>query len=78
MTMMGEDIRDAARNAAEIAHVHAADVPGRHEPGTGGIDWTRFLSSLEASGYEGAIGLEFAPLADSTAAAQLAMERMRL
>lgn len=79
MAMMGENIYDdAARYIAAIAHVHAADVPGRHEPGTGDIDWSRFLSGLAKAGYDGAVGLEFSPLADSTPAARTAMERMHV
>jgi hydroxypyruvate isomerase len=42
-----------------IGHIHAADNPGRKEPGTGELNFHYIFNSLEKSGYHGAIGLEF-------------------
>lgn len=50
-----------AANAQRIGHVHIADHPGRHEPGTGGIDFPRLLGALRHAGYGGAIGFEYVP-----------------
>ena len=47
-----------------IAHVQLADVPGRGRPGSGTIDFARFLAELARLGYEGWIGLEHLPSAD--------------
>ncbi len=44
-----------------IGHVQVADVPGRHEPGSGEIDFAAFFRALDAIGYGGAVGLEFVP-----------------
>lgn len=44
-----------------IGHVQVADVPGRHEPGTGSLDWRAIGKAL--AGYDGAIGLEYVPSA---------------
>ena len=44
-----------------VGHVHVADVNGRHEPGSGTIDWTARMKGLRDVGYAGAIGLEFWP-----------------
>ncbi|SMO93155.1 hydroxypyruvate isomerase family protein [Paracoccus laeviglucosivorans] len=55
-----------AANAARIGHVHMADHPGRHEPGTGRIDFAAMLSALQAAGYGGAIGFEYIPSITTT------------
>jgi hydroxypyruvate isomerase len=47
--------------------VQVADAPGRNEPGSGAIDWARYLAVLKAKGYQGAIGLEYRPSGDSLA-----------
>ena len=58
----GDDI-DAAlvEYSDRIAHVQIADYPGRGEPGTGTLDLQRYLSTIEASGYSGYVGLEYIP-----------------
>jgi hydroxypyruvate isomerase len=47
-----------------IGHVHVADVPGRHEPGTGEINYHRVASALREIEYDGVIGLEAFPQKD--------------
>lgn len=49
----------------QIGHIHVADVPGRHEPGTGEINYHKIFSHLENIGYTGKIGFELFP-ANST------------
>lgn len=44
-----------------IAHVQFADVPGRHEPGTGEINYERVFAAIDASTYEGWVGAEYVP-----------------
>lgn len=44
-----------------IGHVHVADVPGRHEPGTGEMNYDRIAGVLREVGYDGAVGLEAFP-----------------
>ena len=44
-----------------IGHVQIADVPGRHEPGTGEINYRYLLRFLSDRGYAGAVGLEYVP-----------------
>jgi len=53
-----------------LGYVQVADSPGRHEPGSGNIDWTRYLRLLDALGYQGVIGLEYRPLRDTLGSLQ--------
>ena len=48
-------------NLPLIGHIQIADVPGRHEPGTGEINFPFLLGALGAAGYEGYVGLEYRP-----------------
>ncbi|WP_423141676.1 hydroxypyruvate isomerase family protein [Parablastomonas sp. CN1-191] len=48
-----------------LAHVQIADAPGRHEPGTGAIDFRLFFEALATADYEGVIGLEYHPVAET-------------
>src|SRR3984885_6300196 len=47
---------------SRIGHVQIADVPGRHEPGTGTADLDGWGEQLRRLGCQGWIGLEYAPL----------------
>jgi hydroxypyruvate isomerase len=51
----------------KIAHMQLADNPGRHEPGTGEINYPFLFAHLDKLGYEGWIGCEYKP-ATTTAA----------
>lgn len=63
----GEDPATELSNAAGLVdYVQIADVPGRGEPGSGGVDWATQLDVLRASGYAGPIGLEYVPTVAST------------
>jgi len=58
----GDDLAAVvARYADRVAHVQIADAPGRHEPGTGELDLDGYLSTLQANGYAGYVGLEYKP-----------------
>ena len=52
---------------ARISHVHIADHPGRHEPGTGAFDFETFFRALDAAGYAGSVGLEYIPAGETAA-----------
>lgn len=66
MHRMREDISAmVSGHLADIAHLQIADDPGRHEPGTGAIDFSNLFESLERGGYSGWIGLEYRPATDT-------------
>lgn len=59
-----------------IGHYHVADVPGRHEPGTGEINYKNVFAAIEKTGYDRFVGLEYlslAPSAESFAATRALM-----
>jgi hydroxypyruvate isomerase len=69
MGMMGNNLFDLIDTYLPyIGYFHAADFPGRHEPGTGSVDWPALLRHLHASGYDGTLSFEFFPQGDTKAA----------
>ena len=46
-------------NLPFIGHFHVADCPGRHEPGTGEVDYASILCEIASAGYDGYFGLEY-------------------
>jgi hydroxypyruvate isomerase len=50
-----------------IDHMQLADVPGRHEPGTGEIGWEYLFRRIDELGYAGWIGCEYNPVGDTVA-----------
>jgi hydroxypyruvate isomerase len=50
-----------------IAHVQISDVPGRHEPGSGEIDYEAIFAMLDRLGYDGWVGAEYHPAGTTSA-----------
>lgn len=50
-----------------IKHMQLADTPGRHEPGTGEINYAHLFALIDELGYTGWIGCEYTPLGDTLA-----------
>jgi hydroxypyruvate isomerase len=62
MRIMGDDLAATiGANLADIGHMQFADVPGRHEPGTGEIDFHSLFEHIDRLGYCGWIGAEYTP-----------------
>ncbi len=62
-----------AAYADQFGHVHVADAPGRHEPGTGEINYHKVFACLEDNGYTGALGFELMPETTTARAVQAIM-----
>jgi hydroxypyruvate isomerase len=57
----GDLIRWTEAMMPVTGHVQIADVPERHEPGTGEINYTNVLAKLDSFGYQGWVGCEYRP-----------------
>jgi hydroxypyruvate isomerase len=63
----GDLISKLDKGADVIDLIHVADVPGRHQPGTGEIDYTNIFKKLGAMKYKGVVAMEFYPIGDEVA-----------
>lgn len=59
--MEGNLVNSLRTQLSRIGHIQLADNPGRHEPGTGEINFPFLLSELDRFGYRGWIGCEYIP-----------------
>lgn len=59
--MEGDLAPTIERHLDRIAHIQVADSPGRHEPGTGEINYSFLLGFLDRVGYSGWVGCEYLP-----------------
>lgn len=65
--MEGELAATIQRNLPNIAHLQLADNPGRHEPGTGEINYRFLFQYIDDLGYDGWIGCEYKPAGETVA-----------
>ncbi len=59
--MEGDLSATLERIVGRIGHVQFADPPGRHEPGTGEVNFPRLFETLDRLGYDGWVGAEYVP-----------------
>ena len=59
--MEGDLARTIEANLDAIGHMQLADNPGRHEPGTGEINYPFLFDFIDGLGYDGWIGCEYVP-----------------
>jgi len=57
----GEIAGTLRRHLPRIGHLQIADNPGRHEPGTGELNWRFLFAEIDRLGYTGWIGCEYKP-----------------
>ena len=63
--MEGDLARTIDRLLPRIGHMQLADVPDRHEPGSGEINFPFLLAHIDRLGYAGWIGCEYNPRGDT-------------
>jgi hydroxypyruvate isomerase len=59
--------QEIAKHAALLAHVHIADFPGRHEPGSATVDFDETELALQKANYDGFLGCEYSPIGSTEA-----------
>jgi hydroxypyruvate isomerase len=64
----GNLIEKLEKHSDVISLVHIADVPGRHEPGTGEINYSNIYRKLGELKYRGMVAMEFRPTGEAVAA----------
>jgi hydroxypyruvate isomerase len=68
LQLMEGNLIETLREAQDVlGHIQFADCPGRHEPGTGEIDFKEIAAVAVEVDYKGAVGLEYIPLAEGDA-----------
>lgn len=69
----GNLIANITANIDKIGHFHVADNPGRHEPGTGEINYTNVFAAIRKTGFDGFVGMEMWPVGDHAEAVRKTM-----
>lgn len=70
----GNLIEKLEKNIDYVGLVHVADVPGRHEPGTGEINYENIYRKLAELKYTGIVAMEFHPTGDPVSQLRAARE----
>jgi hydroxypyruvate isomerase len=70
----GNLIEKLEKNIDVVGLIHIADVPGRHQPGTGEINYGNIYKKLAQLNYRHVVAMEFKPIGDEVAALRAARE----
>ncbi len=70
----GNLIEKMEKNIDQCGLFHIADVPGRHDPGTGEINYGSIFRKLHQLNYSGYVAMEFIPNGDPVASLKAARE----
>jgi hydroxypyruvate isomerase len=62
------------KNLELVGLIHVADVPGRHEPGTGEINYPNIFRKLSELGYSRYVAMEFVPTGEAVSSLRAARE----
>ena len=59
--MVGDLLKNLEKLMLRIGHIQFADPPGRHEPGTGELNWPVLFAAIDRLGYRGWVSAEYFP-----------------
>ncbi len=74
--MKGNVIDRILKNIDAVGYFHAADVPGRHEPGTGELNYRNIFKAIKETGYTGFVGFELSAMGDNGKAVKAIKDSM--
>jgi hydroxypyruvate isomerase len=73
----GDVIRTALAAMPYVKVFHVADNPGRHEPGTGEMNYANIYKAIAKAGYTEYITMEYLPVEEQVSSLQKALKEMR-
>jgi len=73
----GNIIDTLRKNIRHIAVFHVADCPGRHDPGSGELNYANIYRAIAQAGFEGHIAMEYLPLGEQVASLTQAVAELR-
>jgi hydroxypyruvate isomerase len=73
----GDVTRSLTEAAPHVAVFHVADNPGRHDPGSGEMNYGHLYKTIQKTGFSGYICMEYLPLAEPVASLKKAVDEMR-
>ncbi len=76
-TEVGDPTKLAVEAIPHVAVFHVADSPGRHDPGTGKMNYAEIYKAIAKAGYNGIICMEYLPQSDAAASLITSTDGMR-
>jgi hydroxypyruvate isomerase len=73
----GNVIPTLTEAAPYVSVFHVADAPGRHEPGTGEMDYPAIYKAIQKTGFAGYVAMEYFPTGDEAAGLTKAVSEFR-
>jgi hydroxypyruvate isomerase len=73
----GNVIDTFSKNIGHIAVFHVADCPGRHDPGTGELNYTNIYRAIAKAGFQGHVAMEYLPVGEQVASLSRAVAELR-
>jgi len=73
----GNVIRALTAAVPYVNVFHVADNPGRHEPGTGELNWSNIYGAIRKTGYAGYVTMEYLPTGEQVASLTKALNEFR-
>jgi hydroxypyruvate isomerase len=74
---VGDVTRSLTEAAPYVAVFHVADNPGRHDPGTGEMNYGHLYKTIQKTGFSGYICMEYLPVGEPVASLRKAVDEMR-